>query len=470
MAPPAACQEKEDSLSTTTRTSTTSSYEHCIGRDQPSPAVPGTSHGSSDLFHAQYDNYVDLIDEDQDADFLAAIEASLLDQQTATSSNASDTDQQARENQSLNAILASFQADTFQQHPEADETVSIIISRKSVLQSTLRAIERKTFSFFKPVIVTFAGEEAVDAGGPKREFFRLLMSCIRESAASSGSWFSHDLNQLSSQKYTLYGKLVAWSVLQGGTGPRCLSSEGYKIYRGATFDQALAIEDVADVQMKEILRATAKCCSKEEFDGVITKQADQIAQYGYPNIYTAKLAQKKEVVDCLLRQNFVYGVHAEFSQFMEGMDTIGNFGFIVKENQSVFDAILSSKHDKLTLGAFSSLYELDRSEKGSNNRSREDSTIYCFELFLKDLEEGEADGLTLEDLLVFITGADSVPPLGFQQLISVQFYDFTGNVHRCPWSRTCALTLHLPRGVEDPQEFNKLMKESLLECHGFGKM
>ena len=138
MAPPAACQEKEDSLSTTPRTSATSSYEHCIGRDQPSPAVPGTSHGSSDLFHAQYDNYVDLIDEDQDADFLAAIEASLLDQQTATSSNASDTDQQARENQSLNAILASFQADTFQQHPEADETVSIIISRKSVLQSTLR--------------------------------------------------------------------------------------------------------------------------------------------------------------------------------------------------------------------------------------------------------------------------------------------------------------------------------------------
>lgn len=112
-----------------------------------------------------------------------------------------------------------------QQHPETDEPVSIIISRKSVLPSTLRAIERKRFSFFKPVIVTFAGEEAVDAGGPKREFFRLLMTCIRESAIFSGSWFSHDLNQLNSQKYALGGKLVAWSVLQGGTGPRCLSSE-----------------------------------------------------------------------------------------------------------------------------------------------------------------------------------------------------------------------------------------------------
>ena len=100
------------------------------------------------------------------------------------------------------------------------------------------------------------------------------MSSIRESSVLSGPWFSHDLNQLNGQ---LTGKLVAWSVLQGSNGPRCLSSEGYKICRGATFDQALAIEEVADVQMKEILRATAACCSEEEFAEVITKHADQIA-------------------------------------------------------------------------------------------------------------------------------------------------------------------------------------------------
>ena len=62
--------------------------------------------------------------------------------------------------------------------------------------------------------------------------------------------------------------------------------------------------------MKEILRATAACCSEEEFAEVITKHADQIAQYGYPKIYTVNLAYKKEVVDCLLKQNFDYGVHA----------------------------------------------------------------------------------------------------------------------------------------------------------------
>ena len=48
------------------------------------------------------------MDEDQDPDFLAAIEASLLDKQTATSSDASDPELQPREDQSLNAIQTSF--------------------------------------------------------------------------------------------------------------------------------------------------------------------------------------------------------------------------------------------------------------------------------------------------------------------------------------------------------------------------
>ena len=56
---------------------------------------------------------------------------------------------------------------------------------ESQFSSTQRAIERKRFTFFKPVIVAFAGEEAVDDGGPTREFFRLLM---REISESSISW------------------------------------------------------------------------------------------------------------------------------------------------------------------------------------------------------------------------------------------------------------------------------------------
>lgn len=175
------------------------------------------------------------------------------------------------------------------------------------------------------------------------------------------------------------------------------------------------------------------------------------------------------MVDCLIKQNFVYGVHAEVNQFLNGMNSIGHFGDVLMANKSVFYAILSNKYGKLTLTMFKSLYEVVFSDKESNSRMKEESTVYCLELFLQDLEEGEVAGLNLEDL-IFITGTESPPPVGFDRLITVEFYDFVGNVRRHPWSSTCALSLHLPRGIEDPAEFNDPLRESLLECHGFGNV
>lgn len=48
----------------------------------------------------------------------------------------------------------------------------IVINRKNILKSTLLAIGRSGFSYTKPVKVHFSGEEAVDDGGPRREYFR----------------------------------------------------------------------------------------------------------------------------------------------------------------------------------------------------------------------------------------------------------------------------------------------------------
>ena len=88
-----------------------------------------------------------------------------------------------------------------------------------------------------------------------------------------------------------------------------------------------------------------------------------------------------------------------------------------------------------------SLYQLNRLEEGSNKRDRENSTIYCFEIFLQDLEEEEVTGLSLEDLLLFITAADCVPPLGFDKLITIEFYDFEGDVRRRPKVMSLCLNL-----------------------------
>ena len=50
-----------------------------------------------------------------------------------------------------------------------------------------------------------------------REYFRLLMETVW---IFQGQWFSHDLTLLQRNKYFLARKLVGWSILQGGHGPR----------------------------------------------------------------------------------------------------------------------------------------------------------------------------------------------------------------------------------------------------------
>lgn len=418
----------------------------------------------------EYENYVTIIDDefsDDDPELIEAIEeslASVADQQVNAISAIED------ENNSVQSILSLFHTkNILLDCIQPDTNANITISRKAIFATARRAIERKRFSFFKPVYVTFAGEEAVDEGGPKREFFRLLMSEISGSSIFHGSWFSHDLGLLADNRYELAGKLIAWSILHGGSGPRCLTAVGYDFYRDVEVDYKAAIKSVADQETKEILDEAVKCSTEETFSALKMKYSDQIANYGYPKVYTCKLSNKDEMVSSLLKQCFVYSVHAEISQFIQGLNSIGSLGDMIMDNKMLFDTVLGNQHPRLTKAVFMSLYEYNRSEDGSNKREGEDSTIYSFEVFLQDLEEGEVAGLALEDLLVFVTAANCVPPLGFHKLITIEFYDIDGNVRRRPYASTCGLYLFLPRGFANPQEFSDFMKEALQGCHGFGK-
>ena len=130
-------------------------------------------------------------------------------------------------------------------------------------------------------------------------------------------------------------------------------------------------------------------------------------------------------------------------------------------NPGIFKIVLGAENQKLSAQRFKKLYSIMYSDKGSNDRDKEDKTIYCLDLYLQDLEEEEVNGVTLEDLLIFTTGADTVPPLGFDGPILIEFYETEEKVKRYPWSSTCSLTLFLPRGIEDPKEFNSLLTHAL---------
>ena len=134
-----------------------------------------------------YDNYLSVVyddgddDDDDYSDLLAAITASLENQGRSSVQPLSSIEKQVDE------VLRKFINDNLQ--PAVEEYSNVLINRKNVLSSTIRAIERKAFSFVRPVYVSFSGEEAVDAGGPRRQFFRLFMSSLKSLGIFQRNWF-----------------------------------------------------------------------------------------------------------------------------------------------------------------------------------------------------------------------------------------------------------------------------------------
>ena len=72
---------------------------------------------------------------------------------------------------------------------DLDDVFRITVRRSHIWEDSVRTI-RRTFDERKHFRVAFLGESAIDGGGPRREFFMLLMNNIRENNSLLNSWAS----------------------------------------------------------------------------------------------------------------------------------------------------------------------------------------------------------------------------------------------------------------------------------------
>ena len=150
---------------------------------------------------------------------------------------------------------------------------------------------------------------------PKRIFSAFNVT-NEKSGYMSGELVFHDLHLLHCKKHELAGKLVSWSVLQGGSGPKCLSREGFSVMSNLQANCEDAIAAVKDEELKTVLTDLQSCSSSAEFTALVEEKADVIAGCGYSQMYTSDISSKDEIIHCLLKQAFVFfSVHAEIEQF-----------------------------------------------------------------------------------------------------------------------------------------------------------
>lgn len=74
---------------------------------------------------------------------------------------------------------------------------------------------------------------------------------------------------------------------------------------------------------------------------------------------------------------------------------------------------------------------------------------------------------TLEDILIFFTGAERVPVLGFELVPKLSFLE-SSPLRLLPTASTCSLELRLPTYDHNYITFKEYMSVGLKGCEGFG--
>ncbi|KAF5907322.1 G2/M phase-specific E3 ubiquitin-protein ligase-like, partial [Clarias magur] len=283
----------------------------------------------------------------------------------------------------------------FKQQYLSSNEVHVTVWRSRLLKSAVDALSNRNFCWTKKPLIKFVGEEAFDNGGPRREFFRLLMIEVQRSLGifeghPKHLLFTYDQIALQQHKYEQAGKLVAWSIIHGGPGLKCLDTRLYQLMCGvemltlADFDWRL-IPD-ADVQSKA--QKILSCTTSEHLCALQRELGDWICDCGFPGIYGPNICvQDVPKIYSYVVKHYIYlRVSNMISQFTEGLNSCGNLWDLIKTNWIDFLPFFAKTSEWISRSSFRALFKISWSPEGTKRREEEEKTIYSWELVLKMIE------------------------------------------------------------------------------------
>ena len=107
---------------------------------------------------------------------------------------------------------------------DEDDVFRLRVRRRHIMEDSLQLQFKRGIPVSKHLRVTFLGEPAVDAGGPLREFFCLLLGEISSNSMlfcgeETARVPRHNVLELSKQTFRYVGQIIAASLLNGGPSP-----------------------------------------------------------------------------------------------------------------------------------------------------------------------------------------------------------------------------------------------------------
>ncbi|MEQ2282844.1 hypothetical protein AMECASPLE_004956 [Ameca splendens] len=346
-----------------------------------------------------------------------------------------------------------------------DAQTHIKVNRDDVLSSALKEVRKPGFSFRSKPVIAFSEEEMESHEEAFREFFRLTLLELQQSCVFEGCqerlFLTYDLTALDDRMYYEAGVLIGWSLAHGGPGPCCLHPALFEL-------MCCQSPSLEDFNWRDIVDAEAQLRLQELHNCIEEKQlspslCDWMSCCGIHGIHLACSNEIPAIYARLVKHYIYHRVASMISQFIEGLNSCGGLWDLVKSHWELFLPVMTRKEQRaLSLEDFKQLFVFCFSNSDSELRAAEEATAAHWETVLTMVSDGEAY-FSFEDLLLFISGADHYPPLGFTKLISLRFYsqDTSSSDMILPYAFEDSLELFLPRGVPEALDLLVLLNRAL---------
>ena len=142
----------------------------------------------------------------------------------------------------------------------------LTVSRTELLQDAISFFKSGQYHHDREMRVRFEGEPAVDGGGPRREFFSLLLKTmvsptapVRLFEGRTGRYLPmHNMDALVGGLFKVCGQIIAASVLQGGPGFPCLAVPAYMYMVTSSLEKAMDHVSLQDLPDPTVANALAE--------------------------------------------------------------------------------------------------------------------------------------------------------------------------------------------------------------------
>ncbi|XP_076149223.1 G2/M phase-specific E3 ubiquitin-protein ligase-like [Alosa pseudoharengus] len=344
------------------------------------------------------------------------------------------------------------------------------INRSNVLDGAFRGFRRKTYDPKNCISVRFSddrgmNEEAVDLGGPRREFLRLLLESLARSRMFEGVDghlnLALDCTAVREDQYFLAGRAISVCLVHGGPPPCFLSRTLFEAIAEDPQQCRPVLNDVVDCDLRQKIEQISESKTLSELQSAIEPMIDYLANAGC--LHSIELTAKDQLVADILHFQVIQRVQGPFERFREGLRTLGVLQKLQMNPESFSGVLCHSKSD-LTSEVMDRLFSVKLSTPGSNRMATESNVVAFWRDFLQDAEEESGESPTLHDILQFATGSNEVPPIGFSPQPSIEFLHEGG---KYPIANTCVNFLRLPIHT-NYDSFREAMDFGIRNTQGFG--